>query len=469
MGPGSRRVWHRTVGRSIALLLAVSAVASAWSGCGSSHDEALPGDGDAGPTGKPLATSGLPGNLPLEDGSAAQREQFCDYVIQRFNTPEYVRAICTLSEVPSATPEECDRRVDVCVQQRNIELSSGLVRDACAEDVRVLGCPAPVSEVEACLAELEAALMTAYTQIDCSWTLDQVSSLLISVEQPSCMDEVDCPAFFTSGGSDCCDPSDPCGYADDGYCDCPEQAWDESDCAGGFGQCCTPLDPCGYANDGYCDCVDQVWDESDCAGGFVGCCDPADPCGFANDGFCDCIDQGWDLGDCGGLSQCCDPTDPCGLANNTTCECVDQGWDATDCGSMSQCCDPTDPCGLANNTTCECVSQTWDVADCGGGSTRCCDPADPCGFANDGICDCVGQAWDTADCGTGPNRCCAPDDPCGFANDGICDCIGQVWDIADCGGGTNRCCDPADPCAFANDGSCDCPAQAWDSADCAAP
>ncbi|MBI5479506.1 MAG: hypothetical protein HY906_11650 [Deltaproteobacteria bacterium] len=28
----------------------------------------------------------------------------------------------------------------------------------------------------------------------------------------------------------CCDQSDPCGFADDYYCDCPDCAWDAWDC-----------------------------------------------------------------------------------------------------------------------------------------------------------------------------------------------------------------------------------------------
>ena len=70
------------------------------------------------------------------------------------------------------------------------------------------------------------------------------------------------------GYSDCCSPTDPCDYANDGVCDCPGEAWDSSDCSGdsdpGYSDCCSPTDPCNFANDGYCDCPGESWDSNDC-------------------------------------------------------------------------------------------------------------------------------------------------------------------------------------------------------------
>jgi hypothetical protein len=80
------------------------------------------------------------------------------------------------------------------------------------------------------------------------------------------------------GGDDgCCEPDDPCGWEDDGVCDCPGEFWDFADCEGAEGEaeaeaeaegedCCSPEDPCEWANDGWCDCEEQAWDESDCFG-----------------------------------------------------------------------------------------------------------------------------------------------------------------------------------------------------------
>ena len=77
-------------------------------------------------------------------------------------------------------------------------------------------------------------------------------------------------------GDDCCQAGDPCGWADDGSCDCPDDFWDFSDCNGGEGEaeaeaeaeaepdCCSPGDPCDLAFDGWCDCPEQDWEQSDC-------------------------------------------------------------------------------------------------------------------------------------------------------------------------------------------------------------
>jgi len=94
-------------------------------------------------------------------------------------------------------------------------------------------------------------------------------------------------------GSSCCSPWDPCDWGNDGYCDCPGQDWDWSDCNGfedvgwvdvyspdfggpdwimvdlsedDSGGCCLPWDPCGWADDGWCDCPGEGWDDDDCYG-----------------------------------------------------------------------------------------------------------------------------------------------------------------------------------------------------------
>lgn len=67
-----------------------------------------------------------------------------------------------------------------------------------------------------------------------------------------------------------------------------------------FDNCCQPGDPCGYANDGLCDCRGLLeWNYADCSGGDE-CCATDDPCNLAYDGYCDCGHyQAWDANDCG--------------------------------------------------------------------------------------------------------------------------------------------------------------------------
>ncbi|MBN1945972.1 MAG: hypothetical protein JW797_09870 [Bradymonadales bacterium] len=124
-----------------------------------------------------------------------------------------------------------------------------------------------------------------------------------------------------------CDPSDPCGWIGDGFCDVSYCALavsvyfdDTEDCGlsaacdgscgrGVFNECtCSTDDPCNWINDGYCDepqcsvvSPGGTFDDSiDCQGGGGTCdgdcvsqrysectCGSSDPCGWANNGRCD--------------------------------------------------------------------------------------------------------------------------------------------------------------------------------------
>jgi len=127
-----------------------------------------------------------------------------------------------------------------------------------------------------------------------------------------------------------CDPSDPCNWAGDGYCDqtrceavLPGASFDDSsDCGGGgptdcgsecsdgqYTACtCASTDPCGWAGDDYCDnnceqVLPGAWfdDDADCGGGgptdcgsectegrYTTCtCASSDPCSWTRDGYCD--------------------------------------------------------------------------------------------------------------------------------------------------------------------------------------
>ena len=105
--------------------------------------------------------------------------------------------------------------------------------------------------------------------LDC---LDFVSGLT----EANCTDLLEGQASECVGNG-CCQPNDPCGWADDGVCDCRDEFWDFSDCGGGEGEaeaeaeaepdCCDANDPCDWADDGWCDCPGVDWDANDCEGG----------------------------------------------------------------------------------------------------------------------------------------------------------------------------------------------------------
>ena len=147
-------------------------------------------------------------------------------------------------------------------------------------------------------------------------------------------------------------------------------------CAPVDGACCQPGDPCGWAQNGSCDCADHFgWDGADC-----GSCLPTSPQCLA--------DSTCPAGCSANMGACCAEGDPCGFANDNACECEGQfAWDDADCG---HCNNPAPPCPP---NTCPNGCTPVDV------SPQCCMDGNPCGWAGDGFCDCGGAlAWDAQDC-----------------------------------------------------------------------
>jgi hypothetical protein len=140
--------------------------------------------------------------------------------------------------------------------------------------------------------------------------------------------------------------------------------------------CCKEGDPCGWANNGSCDCTNFFgWDAQDCSScaGDVLCTTPSScPAGCSpNNG------------------PCCAEGDPCGLAGNHACDCAGElDWDAQDCGTCSN---PNPPCPV---NTCPNGCTPANI------SQACCMDGNPCGWDHDGFCDCGGlYDWDSQDCG----------------------------------------------------------------------
>jgi hypothetical protein len=141
-------------------------------------------------------------------------------------------------------------------------------------------------------------------------------------------------------------------------------------------KCCQPGDPCGWANNGSCDCGDHFgWDAADCAA-----CIPPDKLCLA--------DLTCPRGCSANSGPCCADGDPCGLANNFACDCEDKfAWDDADCKG---CNNPDPPC--PTNT---CPNGCTSPAE----HPQCCAADNPCGWGTDGYCDCSGlYDWDAKDC-----------------------------------------------------------------------
>lgn len=189
-----------------------------------------------------------------------------------------------------------------------------------------------------------------------------------------------CPGYWDSS-SYCCLTDDPCGWADDDFCDCNGTcSWDSADCGGsnseycpgytGLSSCCTQADSCDYAADGYCDCDGMCdWDSADCGGsssdycaGYTGssyCCADDDPCGYASDDLCDCDGMcAWDASDCGGTGS----TDEYPIACNGS-----QTPSGTDCGIYDDlgCCDDLGRVVYCQDGALYCIDCKTNLPSCG--------------------------------------------------------------------------------------------------------
>jgi hypothetical protein len=346
-----------------------AAVAPGWAGCSTNEAEsrrdgtpdaggaapdsggAAPDSGGATPDARPGTgnTSGLPGNLNLGDATEAERRRYCEHYVKQRYSPEAVEVMCLLD---ASGTSDCLRRSIVCTEQTNVAVRAGLVTDDCVDDLR-LGCSSTVAEAERCALSVSQAFTKLSRDLSCDSPniFDAIfdSSLL----QSQCLGG---PCPEVPSGDRCCSASDPCFYANDGWCDCPDQPWDANDCSGQ--DCCGANDPCSFANDGWCDCPDQSWDTADCSS--AGCCGANDPCSFANDGWCDCPDQPWDAADCSSVG-CCGANDPCGFANDGYCDCPTARWDRLDC---APCCTADNTCGWDRDGYCDCPGQPWEAPDC---------------------------------------------------------------------------------------------------------
>jgi hypothetical protein len=149
-------------------------------------------------------------------------------------------------------------------------------------------CPGGCNPVDAAACQPGDPLNKANNGIcDCGgmydWDIDDCKSCV------ACDLNTTCPGGCTLSTDACCAPGNPCNKANDGVCDCEGlQPWDTEDCKscasndpecanvntcpGGCANaaqqpgCCGPTDTCGYANDGWCDCSGTAaWDSTDCS------------------------------------------------------------------------------------------------------------------------------------------------------------------------------------------------------------
>ncbi len=206
----------------------------------------------------------------------------------------------------------------------------------------------------------------------------------------------------------CLDACNPCGGA------CGTGSYD----SGSYTACtCDPSDPCGWSNDGYCD--------SQCATKFGSMFEDSNDCGGSS-GKSDSpgttpstLSCGADCGNgsptSGAYTPCtCDPSDPCGWSNDGTCDSQCQTKfgsmfeDSKDCGESSGSGGSSGTGGSSGSDgpTLSCGADCGDGSPTSGSYTSCtCDASDPCGWSNDGYCDSQCQTKfgsmfdDSKDCG----------------------------------------------------------------------
>lgn len=154
--------------------------------------------------------------------------------------------------------------------------------------------------------------------------------------------ENSCPNGCVPADATCCRAGDPCGWAQNGSCDCAAFFdWDAGDC-----EVCLPSDP--Y-------CLVQSSCPAGCTADEGACCADGDPCGLAGDAACDCEGHySWDDADC---IHCDNPDPPCPV---NTCP-----HGCTTAEMSPQCCQEGNPCGWTTDGFCDCGAQfTWDAQDC---------------------------------------------------------------------------------------------------------
>jgi len=77
------------------------------------------------------------------------------------------------------------------------------------------------------------------------------------IDQVSRLTEQDCE-FVLEDAPQCQDDQDTIGIEGEAEAEAEAEPEPEGD------ECCSPDDPCGWEDDGFCDCIDEDWDFFDC-------------------------------------------------------------------------------------------------------------------------------------------------------------------------------------------------------------
>lgn len=185
-------------------------------------------------------STGLPPALALDGASAGDVATFCRRAVGFLLTGPAGRQLCVVAAAGfTSSPADCSKVAADCrstlSDPQNAELQDAV--DSCTSDLESGGCQATVEDLEYCLQENSDAIAASADSISCADAGNTTGLEGFEPPAPSARCETvfeACPGASSSvgmAGDDCCDPSDPCGFADDGFCDCSEQPWDAADCA----------------------------------------------------------------------------------------------------------------------------------------------------------------------------------------------------------------------------------------------
>jgi hypothetical protein len=143
------------------------------------------------------------------------------------------RGTCVLgaSIAVSVAPEEqamevCQTQLDACLEVPTSE---------CEAMMFTPSCEATVDDWTGCL-RIAAEQLGAFADKDCAQIIEDTANagdggITSTLESELSRCSAMLNACSASDENACCTEDDSCAYADNGFCDCPMQSWDEADCA----------------------------------------------------------------------------------------------------------------------------------------------------------------------------------------------------------------------------------------------
>ena len=219
-------------------LIALVLITALGSGCKDDSESDRSGDGGySSGGGSDAATDAgggeVPGDKPLGQLSEADRLEVCEGLRDSVDTDAARRGTCVLgaSIAVRVAPEEqalevCQTQLDACLE---------VPTSPCGAMMFTEDCTATVDDWTGCL-RMASEKLGAFADQMCEQIVAEAASAgdagvtsMLEDELAACSSMLN--ACSASEDNPCCTDDDSCAYADNGFCDCPDESWDEADCS----------------------------------------------------------------------------------------------------------------------------------------------------------------------------------------------------------------------------------------------